>query len=300
MNNLFKFKAWLTVAEAAQRLSTVFSEAVTEADVLRLALDGHLQLSVRLINSAIARNGKIVPIAEAEYVEVPSPNGTGMVQLYGGPTLFSNGIKVSVVKLERAVVKLTGVYDLPMIGNERLQIENEYQKLTGGPTVTLHGLDGAFVKGSDGLMKQLQEQFDNNQVENIGATELGELLDQHQEPNLIFRQNIDSKNKDDNYCPAEYLPQDGVLVVRADALREFEGQQNGAPEKIDKLVTTTERNTLLVIIAALCKKTDIDPQNRTTASLIARLTDDIDASVTDETIRKHLAKIPDALGARIK
>ena len=43
-------KEWLTVPDAAKRLSVIFGEEVTEADVLRLALDGHLKLSIYFVN----------------------------------------------------------------------------------------------------------------------------------------------------------------------------------------------------------------------------------------------------------
>lgn len=46
MSKLFKLKRWLTVADAAKHLSTVFGEEVTEADVFRFALEGTLKLSV--------------------------------------------------------------------------------------------------------------------------------------------------------------------------------------------------------------------------------------------------------------
>lgn len=43
---LYRLKKWLTVPDAAAHLSIAFGEEVTEADVLRLGLDGHLTLSV--------------------------------------------------------------------------------------------------------------------------------------------------------------------------------------------------------------------------------------------------------------
>ena len=50
MKKLLKLREWLTVPEAAGHLSILFGEDVTEADVLRLALDGHLTLSVNFVN----------------------------------------------------------------------------------------------------------------------------------------------------------------------------------------------------------------------------------------------------------
>jgi hypothetical protein len=68
----------------------------------------------------------------------------------------------------------------------------------------------------------------------------------------------------------------------------------------EKPMTTTERNTLLTIIAALCKYDGLDPQERGAAQRIMEMTDDLGAHVDDETIRKHLAKIPVALETRMK
>lgn len=61
---------------------------------------------------------------------------------------------------------------------------------------------------------------------------------------------------------------------------------------------TTERNTLLTIIAALCKSSGIDPQERGAAVRVAKLTDAIGAPVTDDTVRRVLGKVADALEAR--
>lgn len=224
MGKLFNLKEWLTLADAARHLGIVFGEEVTEADVLHLALYGRLRLSIYFVNRATARCGKLVPIDEAECKEVPSLNGTGMVRLYGGPTLFSEGRESHVVKLETTVRTLAGVYDLPMIGGERLDIEHRYQNLTGGPAVTLQTLDGAFVEGRDGLLCQLQEEGKN--------------------------------------YPAGGLPDDAILVVRTDALREFEQSISGA-------TTPTGRGHVSDMLATLNQAAarfwgNADPNDRTT------------------------------------
>src|SRR5690606_11024820 len=51
MSKLFTLKKWVTLADAAKYLSVSFGEHVTEADVIQLALDGHLRLSLRLLAS---------------------------------------------------------------------------------------------------------------------------------------------------------------------------------------------------------------------------------------------------------
>ena len=52
LKKLLKLKDWVTVLEAARYLSILFGEDVTEADVLRLALDEHLALSINFVNAA--------------------------------------------------------------------------------------------------------------------------------------------------------------------------------------------------------------------------------------------------------
>ena len=90
------------------------------------------------------------------------------------------------------------------------------------------------------------------------------------------------------------------MVVRTDALREFEQTINADSALTDKPLSTTERNTLLTIIAALCDYSAIDPKARGTARQIAGLTEELGAPVTDETILKALVKIPNAVERRMK
>jgi len=77
-----------------------------------------------------------------------------------------------------------------------------------------------------------------------------------------------------------------------------EGLQIGGGE--DKPLATTERNTLLTIIAAFCKYESLDPAARGTATDIAKMTQDLGATVSDDTVRRWLKMIPDAIESRMK
>jgi hypothetical protein len=68
----------------------------------------------------------------------------------------------------------------------------------------------------------------------------------------------------------------------------------------DESLKTKELDSLLVIIAALCNYSRIKHDDRGAAGRIEKMTDEIGASVTDDTIRKWLDKIPDALERRMK
>lgn len=82
-----------------------------------------------------------------------------------------------------------------------------------------------------------------------------------------------------------------------DALREERDSLRG---KAGKSLTPTERNTLLTIIAALCKNLEIETGARGAAKEIAALTEhlEINTPVSDDTVRRVLGKIPDALETR--
>lgn len=327
MNKLYELRPWLTLQEAAQHLATLVGEVVCEADVLRLGLDGHLKLSVNFINHAKARKGNVIPIEEAQYEEFPSeffPMLSVTDEHKGKPIRVMKGINLDdkrVLNLGTDVVTLDAVYDLAMLGNERLDIEHKYQTLTNGPAITLQGLDGAFVTNDTNTMYQLLESYDDNEYQagtngrlrelereivfnNIKPAKAKELLAKHGEDRKIFlakaKERRDSGLNSENYYPAGGLPEDCVIVVRTDALREFEQSINGAAKPTEKPLTTTERNTLLTIIAALCDYSDIDPKARGTARQIAGMTEEIGAPVTDETIHKALGKIKDAVDRRMK
>lgn len=279
MGKLFNLKEWLTVADAARHLSIVFGEDVTEADVLRLGLDGRLRLSVYFVNHATALCGKVISLAETDWELLPSLNGSGMrletasehslkqeniwqapakllALLKDIPTAewpnwiaLPNGLNIDgerFLELSDSVTTLRGVWDLPMIGNEQLDIEHEYQKLTGGPAVTLQGLDGAFVEGRDGQISQLQEDFDDNEYQpgstahlkqlkqhiaenGIEDAEAESLLNRHKEQRKEFLEERRTKPAKNKYFPAGGLPKDAVIVVRTEALREFERYSNDAP-----------------------------------------------------------------------
>ena len=109
---LTELKRWLTVNDAASHLADVLDEDVTVADVLQLALEGRLTLSVRFLS----------PV-------------TG-VQLTAGWRYVRDGEDSADREPEEIpedpFVELPNdVYDLPLTGVERRDVEDEYQRLCG-------------------------------------------------------------------------------------------------------------------------------------------------------------------------
>lgn len=342
MSKLLKLLEWVTVPQAARHLSVLFGEDVTEADVLRLALDGRLRLSVYFVNHAEARCGKVVPWEETNWQLLPYPDTFPKKKVLKKAEQETKESRPFPKKLDalindipkaargnyfpimdelnidgerflalfEEVTTLHGVWDLPMIGSEKLDIEHQYQVLTGGPTVTLNCLDGAFVEGRDGQICQLQENYDNNEyiagssaaleklkqhlTENcIKGTDAELLLSQHKESRKKFLQNKNTQSEKFDYYPAGALPEDAVLVVRTTALADFQARLAG--EKIDKCsgdpLGTRERNTLLkLVIGMAIQGYCYDPRaarNEAPAEIAADL-HKLAIDVTDDTIRKWL------------
>lgn len=222
MSKLFSLKEWLTIADAALHLSSVLGEKVTEADVLRLGLDGRFRLSVYFVNRSRALCGKVTTWDETNWLLLPKDDFIGDQQKQYVMPGITNKCRPNPPKLQALfddlcesdqgkcypimrdmiidderflalsddVIILDGVWDLPMIGNERLDIESRYQFLTGGPSVASGGLlAGVFVEGIDGQICQLKAK----------------------------------------HYPAGALPEDAVFVVRTEALRVFEQALISAP-----------------------------------------------------------------------
>jgi len=320
MKKLLKLKEWLTLDEAATHISNVLGESATVADLYRFALDDHLTLSVDFVNHAYARKGKWLKTEQVEFriVENNLLSGEKLDIPFSMPVNYE--IRVSNdkwVSLDKPVVSIEGIWDLTMAGAEKLDIEHYYQQLTTGLEVTLVAIDGVFVQQGD-VVCQLQADFDNNEcmhgskaqkkdMERYIATnklskdkvkKLQEEYKKDRDEYLISRKNKPNEN---NYYPSGGLDeQDFVLVIRTKELTRFiQSLEEDAPSPA-KPLASKERNSLLVIIASLCKEADIDYSQRGVASVIQHLTEKLGSPVTDDTIRSVLKQINEAVETRSK
>jgi hypothetical protein len=253
-SKLFKLKAWLTLPDAAKHLAIVYGEDVTEADILRWALDGHLKLSVYFKDTIYGAPGYLkedTQLHELSFDKGPLPEEVlKLIELIGES--FSKYIFVEKEK-ERVVPINGGVFDLPMIGAEWNYIERKWQKLTSGPKENHKSLEEVIVEECTGNVYALKEVFDENK----------HLLSGYKSPleggKHWYEMEVSPRNYA-NYYPAYDLPQDSVLVVRTEKLREFdqliadnEQERNtttcSPPNKSD--LSETERNTMLKLIQGM-------------------------------------------------
>lgn len=271
MSKLLKLLEWVTVPAAATHLSVVLGEDVSEADILRLALDGRLVLSVNFVNHAHARRGRIVPFAEAPTAPgIPVP-GVEPYDVILGLVLPD---RERVLILDDAVTSVSGVWDLPMIGSETLDVEHQYQQLTDGPAVTLVGIEGTFVQSRDGELCQLQDHFEDN-----------EFVDKSR-----LKKPWSHKN---NFYPAGGLPRDSVLVVRTESLAKFQAEiaDAGAGARNGTDLSTRERGTLLRMVLGMAMEGYRYDPSAARSDATAEIASDLvkcGLDVGDDTIRKWL------------
>lgn len=261
MGKLSKLKEWLTVAEAAQQLAIAFGETVTEADVLHLVLTRQLQLSVYFVDAVKAQGEwqaitpEFSPLIDSEQPRDGKPRTGRFIFIDGDEERplegefapicdDSRGTGQYVIIVDHEVVTLSGLYDLPMYGDERFAIKTAHQKFLGGAAVTHQYVDGVFVQGhEDGRLYYLQERYDEDKYKaratakllkltqhivdkNIGEKEADELLEQHhrmEEMHLEHRKSVPSLGE---YFPADGLPEGSFFVVRTKALAEFTRQNS--------------------------------------------------------------------------
>lgn len=294
MSKLLKFKEWLTVEDAAKRLSISAGEDVTEADILRLALGGHLTMSVYFVNHARGRPARIEPIgvspaqkeveaflAEHSSALPGSPNEakkwlSDFVQSCRGE-LLPNGKEVLILEGDgQRPARLEGVWDLLMLGAEALDVEHVYQNLTAGPAVELICLGGPLVASAD--RSQIFQILNSYKRSTRPPEDMPPSIRPKPQISKEMREAMDRLNamigpvtaslpKEEEparwdyetvYYPAEGLPEDSIFVVRTSALRELEERLLADEAQPEKPLHPSERRSAGQIITTLAAMAGLD------------------------------------------
>ena len=154
--------------------------------------------------------------------------------------------------------------------------------------------------------KAMEEPNGIRNLSYVGATEPAEIR-RIKNPELLN----DVENSSIHRCVPRYSnplepPDDFDIIDTGDGIqigvltKDLQAFLDRRKNPVNPELATKERNTLLTIIAALCDYSAVKHQDRGAAVQIASLTDEIGAPVSDDTVRKVLAKIPNALETRKK
>lgn len=247
INKIYAFKEIYTLKEAAQHLAKILSDEFSEADVLELALKGHLKLSVIFAKgAALAKCYPDEP--EDKYVDHP--------------------VLGTIKNPKSGIFPLNGIFDLPMKGGEVSDVQYEQEKYIGIQGVKYTGMEGAYLEGQDGQLYQLQERFKSQINENLNDEEVlnlfqtskrvtitslypnyhsnsssinGNLTDGLVEYNDSNEMHINTSNKRTcsapySWRPARCLPNNPNFVIRRTALYDFLKRIDPNSEENIKLV----------------------------------------------------------------
>jgi len=229
-SKLSQLKYWLTLEDSAKYLSRALDEEVSVADLLHLALERKLTLSIVLVTGHFGAIGKLVSLENAELCRFSikherreklietitgaekqahldqlskaplSKNAFGVVvRLEEGATVQFKGNLLpdsnGVLEFDEDNIQyIDGLWDLTMIGAEALDIEDRFHDSTGGPDVNLTTDSGVI------LSHPKAERW---------------LKLYHLKPDA----STDLSPKD--FLPADRIPQAEPIVIRRQELQRF-------------------------------------------------------------------------------
>lgn len=265
MSKLFSLKRWVTLTDAAKYLSISFGENVTEADVIQLALDDHLLLSIRLLNDVRACRWYKRFENEIEYEEVKYelPNGL-------------RGIRDFYTSVEPVGGKVTHIPELLEAGVV-LQL---------GTCAVCYSRDHPGREIADLPLTRYSRVFLLQCLD-----ELNELPSPYDTGSLLLEDEGGDLWQIDSYD--DYLSSDIELVVKTKALRDLECSLTPANNTKDETqLSSREKNTLLRIIAGITaanyKSYTGDKGTPTVSEVLLDLETVGVSDVKEDTLRKRL------------
>ena len=274
MGKLIKLKKWLDLYEAANYLSEAFKERVSTSDVLRFSLDSDLVLSVNLVNGGYGSPCIPVNIEDVEYEEMPALSGDGVIRIPSKGRVWQD--EEGCFQVTEKVVELgETIWDLPMKGGERIDVEFKYHQITFGPEKKSVSLDGVFVQDSSGVLYEVKERFKGDEKDSLGKSFL----------------------HPDRFHPAGALPEDSEFVVRMGALDEFILKINRSNNDFPKPLGNRERTSYLNIIGVMLAQLTAGKANDTTVITQAVTQYGTKNGISERKLQEVFAAAKRSLGA---
>ena len=282
MSKLYKLKSWFTVPEVAQHLTRLFEEPVTPADVLQLALDFQLSLSVRFTYGVYAR--PLAMLDGESVIPFPAYRDGANKETLDGELVVLRWVDIgddperpgmtAAAPYKDSITRIGGEWDLPVEGAARNCVEEAYQRLTGGKPIDDSDFSGVIVKA-----------FDNSQAYQLLAR---------------FKGDSYKEDQDTSFFPSPWLPDNdaSVLGMRREALHTFvasivEGDKPESQQTASRSAETRTAGSLLSIIRALLHGVKLNPDDKKAVSTIQRWSESTGYDLTAETIKKYLKQISD-------
>lgn len=329
MEKLLDLTEWLPIEDAAKRLSDILDEKINQAEVLRLVLDGHLPLTVNFLNGAFARAAKMVaieieeqedPLTDTEKESLHAKNGL-LIRTNNAISTYSSNKFIDPLHYPQAygdLIFIRDLWDLPMIGSERFDIEQRYFRSIGGPQLGNKYHEGAYVVGRDGDLHQLQDCTDSKgwpinkkllseTAINAKTTKIPNQDDEHAPEDEPARLTAPRKKSSIKCHPALELPKDCILGIRTSAIKSFRQdlREEESPPRID--FSEAEHNSLLKLVLGMAvaayKYDPLSDRNPATGENRGSIKADferIGLALDADTIRKFVKEAGDRFGDLIQ
>lgn len=165
---LLKLKKFLTLEETTHHLSDFFEVPVPLSDVYGLALNGELTLSVRFINPTYGLKGRIISGFDGDKFQLNTDLVTGeeLDEPYFG-YIDDDAVPINSENwfvYDKEVRTVDGIWDLPMIGLERLEIERLYSSEVHAPEPLYTDTYGIYLKQGE-VVCRLQNKLEDSSVQ---------------------------------------------------------------------------------------------------------------------------------------
>lgn len=249
-SKFLKLKKWIDLNEAANRLSLSLEEKITVIDLLELALDKELKISIKLPYSSkyvareawlkrslwseqlescfqfmqitnrenkLKKGSKEYQLGLNEYIQaefqkyIKEMSGKFVDKRVLTLDYFINEMEYEHWEYSEDVFYLKeNIFELEMIGAEIIDIKTMIEVNKKREPVEMYDLDGVFIKSMSGKIYNLMERFSNEEIK-------------------VFKENSEGEN-DGNYLNKKYyfpmssLPAYTEFGVRTEHLMEFESK----------------------------------------------------------------------------
>lgn len=294
-----KLRTILRPYEAADYLSKKLSEKFYEYDLYAAALNQQIKLSLLVRGHVNYLKCKLVkPISEFEIFDTnfERPND---LEIGSDPIFDLAMIGLEVDYLKRLYQDQKQDY-LDECKAEQIEYSFCFIKDNSIALIYEDYDSNPKLEGSWAWYESSQAAYSSQQIEGYSS-----IYDAHVDINRKLRDEMFKKHKRIEFCAHDLIESpepitDNQLVVTIDRLDKFAEFLLDEPEKPAIQLSSKERNTLLVLIATMCKQADFDWTERGVAGAIEAATEEMGTRVSDDTIRNILKQIPDALESRQK
>lgn len=250
-NKLFKLKKYFSIEETAERLTSTLGEDVSVVDVLSLAIDHHLIISVIIEEEMYGVYSKFKKTTKGEFFNV---NDDGRYQdifknIRYMPLSERNQEIELVEHLSQIIYVPYGCYDLPMKGAERLDVLWLYEQKKGKCPKEWADLDGAFLCFGDYYIN-IMSMFDSKKID----------VDYSKGRNAFIDKETKEPITKDNYG-SYFYPAGGLVYANGDQDIEFvfkreniEKFEQSLLENEDEINFEQSKKLIALILKALKEK----------------------------------------------